>query len=76
MSKFNLEYIARRRKELKLSSGEMAEKLGFSNGSVYWKYEHGVYKFNADKLPLLAQALNCNISHFFTLEFAKTESAS
>lgn len=74
MSDFNLEYIARRRKELKLSSTEMAKLLGFSNGSVYWKYEHGVYKFNADKLPLLAQALKCKISHFYTLRLAKTES--
>ncbi|MCR5440298.1 MAG: helix-turn-helix transcriptional regulator [Selenomonas sp.] len=74
MSGFNLDYIARRRKELKLSTEDMAKLLGYSNGSVYWKYEHGVYKFNADKLPLLASALKCRISHFYTLKLAKTES--
>lgn len=66
MSKFNLAYIANRRKELKLTSEDMAKALGFSNGSVYWKYEHGVYKLNADILPLLAKTLKCQISYFYT----------
>lgn len=66
MSRFNLNYIANRRKELKLTSEDMAKALGFSNGSVYWKYEHGVYKLNADVLPLLAKALKCKISYFYT----------
>lgn len=66
MSRFNLNYIAKRRKELKLTSEDMAKALGFSNGSVYWKYEHGVYKLNADVLPLLAKALKCKISYFYT----------
>ena len=66
MSRFNLNYIANRRKELKLTSEDMAKALGFSNGSVYWKYEHGVYKLNADVLPLLAKALKCKISCFYT----------
>ena len=74
MSCFNLSYIAERRKELGLSYKDMAKLLGFSNGSVYWKYEHGVYKFNADKLPMLAQVLKCHISHFYTFKLAKTES--
>lgn len=66
MSKFNLAYIANRRKELRLTSEDMAKALGFSNGSVYWKYEHGVYKLNADILPLLAKTLKCKISYFYT----------
>lgn len=66
VSRFNLNYIAKRRKELKLTSEDMAKALGFSNGSVYWKYEHGVYKLNADVLPLLAKALKCKISYFYT----------
>nr|DAN87557.1 MAG TPA: Helix-turn-helix XRE-family like protein [Caudoviricetes sp.] len=66
VSRFNLNYIANRRKELKLTSEDMAKALGFSNGSVYWKYEHGVYKLNADILPLLAKALKCKISYFYT----------
>lgn len=74
MSGFNLDFIAMRRKELRLSLEDMAKLLGFSNGSVYWKYERGVYKFNADMLPLLAKALQCSISRFYTLELAKIES--
>lgn len=73
MSEFNLTYIADRRKELKLTTDEMAKSLGFSNGSVYWKYEHGVYKFNADILPLLAKALRCRVSCFYTSRLAETE---
>ena len=73
MSEFNLAYIADRRKELRLTTDEMAKFLGFSNGSVYWKYEHGVYKFNADMLPSLAKALRCRVSRFYTSGLAKTE---
>lgn len=65
MSEFDLDYIADRRKELRLSPSEMADKLGFSNASVYWKYEHGVYKFKADVLPRLADALQCGIGRFY-----------
>lgn len=74
MSEFNLAFIASRRKELKLTSEEMAQALGFSNGSVYWKYEHGVYKFNADILPSLAKVLKCRISRFYAPKVAETES--
>lgn len=65
MGEFDLEYIASRRKELNISPSEMAEKLGFSNASVYWKYEHDVYKFKANVLPKLADALKCSINHFY-----------
>jgi transcriptional regulator with XRE-family HTH domain len=66
MSEFDLAYIANRRKELKLTCQEMAEKLGFKGHSVYWKYEHGDYKFKADMLPTLASALRCNVKNFYT----------
>jgi transcriptional regulator with XRE-family HTH domain len=65
MSHFNLDYIAKRRKELGLTIDDMATMMGFSNGSVYWKYEKGQYKLNAEKLPLLASALRCRISRFY-----------
>lgn len=74
MCGFNLTYIARRRKELRLTSSDMANMLGFSNASVYWKYEHGVYKFNAEVLPSLAKALRCSINCFYAQKLAKTES--
>lgn len=66
MSTLNLDYIKRRRNELGLSQAYMAQKLGFSNSSVYWKYERGIYKFNADILPALSKILDCNIKNFFT----------
>ena len=49
---------------LGLSQSYMADKLGFSNSSVYWKYERGIYKFNAEMLPALAKVLKCNIQNF------------
>lgn len=73
MKELDLDYIRERRKALKLSNGDMAEKLGFSNSSVYWKYENGVYKFNADVLPALAKALECDLDNFFKQKCAKTE---
>lgn len=51
----------------------MAELLGFSNASVYWKYETGDYKFKAEILPKLAEILKCNAQNFFTRSSAKTE---
>ncbi len=74
MSEFNLPFIASRRKELGLTLEDMAEAMGFSNSSVYWKYERGFYKFDASMLPALAKALKCRISRFYTQPLAKTES--
>lgn len=68
---FNLSFIKQRREELKLTHQEMAEKLGYKNGSTYLKYENGTYLFKADALPILARALNCEIKDFFTLNVAK-----
>ena len=66
MSTLNLDFIKSRRTELGLSQSYMADKLGFSNSSVYWKYERGIYKFNAEMLPALAKVLKCNSQNFFT----------
>lgn len=68
---FDLSYIKRKREELNLTHQEMAEKLGYKNGSTYLKYENGTYLFRADILPILAKALNCDISNFFTSNVAK-----
>lgn len=73
---FDLAYIVARRKELKLTIDDMAKALGFSNGSAYWKYEHGVYKFNADRLPKLAEILQCKIECFYADGISKTESSA
>lgn len=66
MAEFDLAYIAERRKALGLSCQKMAELMGFSGHSVYWKYEHGDYKFRADMLPTLATALRCNVKNFYS----------
>lgn len=71
---FNLAYIAARRKELRLTIYDMAKALGFSNGSVYWKYENGVYKLNAEILPKLAEILQCGIENFYAETLSETES--
>lgn len=62
---FDLAYIAKRREELGVSQASMAERMGFSNASVYLKYERGEYKFKAEMLPTLAKALNCEVENFF-----------
>ncbi len=61
----NLEYIAARRKELKLTQADMAEKLGMAGASDYNKYENGVYKLNAEMVPSVAKALDCPIEKNF-----------
>ena len=76
MMELNLAYISERRKELRLTLDEMAKALGFSNGSVYWKYENGVYKLNAEILPKLAEILQCGIDDFYTSILAETESSA
>lgn len=63
--KFSLEFIKNRRIELGLSTARVAQLAGFSNSSLYWKYENGVYKFNAETLPALAKALQCEPENFF-----------
>lgn len=73
MAEFDLTYIAERRKALGLTLNDMAKSLGFSSESTYWKYERGIYKFNADFLPKLATALQCSISQFYKTEIAEME---
>ncbi|SET95619.1 Helix-turn-helix [Salinibacillus kushneri] len=71
MQTLNLFYIKNRRKELGITLQEMADELGFKNSSTYLKYETGAYSFKADQLPVLADALNCNISDFFNQNVSK-----
>jgi len=69
---FNLAFIKNRRAELKLTNQDMAENLGYKNGSTYLKYENGTYLFKADILPDLASALNCEVTDFFAQDVAVT----
>lgn len=61
----NLEYIAQRRKELNLRQSDMAERLGMGGAPDYNKYENGVYKWNAEDMPMVAKALECPIERLF-----------
>lgn len=65
MENFNLEAIENRRINLGISRKSMAQMLNFSNESVYWKYEKGKYKFNAETLSRLAEILQCSPQDFF-----------
>lgn len=62
---FNLAYIAKRRKQQKITQQKMAEKLGFRQASTYLKYENGDYKIKAEMLPQLAEVLGCQVTKIF-----------
>lgn len=62
---FNLAYIAKRRKEQRVTQQEMAKKLGFRQASTYSKYENGDYKIKAEMLPQIADILRCQVTNFF-----------
>lgn len=68
----NLDFVADRRAKLNITMQEMAVKLGFKNASTYLQYERGNYRFRADQLPELADALHCAIEDFFTRNVAKS----
>lgn len=73
MNKLNLTFIKSMRKKRGLTLQVMAEYLGFSNSSVYYKYENGTYSFKAEILPALAKILQCSINDFFNENSSKTE---
>ncbi len=61
----NYAFLRERRKELKLTQEEIAEKLNICNGSQYSKIERGEYRLRAEWLPMLAKILKCSMSKFF-----------
>lgn len=71
MDTLDLAFIKERRKRFGIPMREMAEHMHMSNASEYMKYENGTYAFKAKQLPLLAEALNCEISDFFTQNVAE-----
>lgn len=73
MISLNLSFIKARRKELGFTLLDMANILGFKNGSTYLKYENGLYSFKAEHLPVLAKKLRCSMEDFFAENIAKTE---
>ena len=61
----NLDYIVRRRKALGFTQSDMANKLRMNSAPAYNKYEKGIYKFNAEIIPLLAETLQCEFKDIF-----------
>jgi len=61
----NLDLIRRKREEHKLTQKDLSEALGFKHPSSYLRREKGRAYFKANHLPILAQALKCNISELF-----------
>lgn len=61
----NLSYISDRRKELNLTQADMAARLQMNGAPSYNKYENGRYKWNAEDIPKLANALDCPIERLF-----------
>ena len=65
MTKFNLDFIKNRRKQLGLSASSVSEMPGFKNSPAYWKHENGVHKFKAETITLLDKTLQCKPQNFF-----------
>ena len=61
----DLDFIRNRRKELGITLLDMAEACGLKNAGNYYKYEVGIYKFDAEMLPVLAKKLKCGMGKFF-----------
>lgn len=63
--KINLDLIKKLRKKKGYNIDQMAEVLGLTNGSMYWKRENGNYKFKAEELMKLANVLNVSMNDLF-----------
>lgn len=53
------------REKLNMTQQELAEKIGLTTGEAICQYESEKRIPSADKIPLLAEALNCEISDLF-----------
>lgn len=72
MTAINLVAIKKRRKEMRVTLQEMATELGFKNASNYYKYEKGIYKFDAQHIPAILKKLKLKHNDiFFSSDFAK-----
>lgn len=72
--KLNLPIIKEKRKAKGFNIDKMAELLGLTNGSMYWKRENGDYKFKAEEVMMLSSILEIPIENLFLSdEYSKTE---
>ena len=63
--KLDLNLIRAKRLEKNISLVEMAERVGMTSNSQYYKYEAGIYKFNANTVPKVAEALGMKIEDLY-----------
>lgn len=71
MSKFYLERMVQRRKELNLTQSELAESSGVSL-SIIKQLEAGNSKTSEEKFTLLEDALNCEAGYLYDPDFRNT----
>jgi len=53
------------REKNNMTQQELAEKIGLTTGEAISQYESGKRNPSSDKIPLLAEALNCKIKDLF-----------
>ncbi len=61
-------FLSTRRKELKLTQPQVAEKAGLSNYTVLQGYENGRHEPTVSVAIRLAQALNSTVEDLFVLD--------
>jgi len=70
----NLDIIKKNRTKKGYSIDDMAEKLGLTNGSMYWKRENGDYKFKAEEVMKISLLLEIPFENLFLTEgYSKIE---
>lgn len=69
----NLKLIKQKREDKKLTLEEMANILGLSGKSDYFKRENGDTKFKSTELPILSAELGIPLTSFFSPNVEKIE---
>jgi transcriptional regulator with XRE-family HTH domain len=69
MTKVDLAKIKKLRKQMKLTQGEMADKLGLTSGKLYHDREVGRVYFSADEVAQLAIVLGVAIETLYAENF-------
>ena len=61
----NLDFVKKKRKELRYTNAEMAKALGLSSPDKYYRRENGEYSFKVTELPALSEKLKEPMENFF-----------
>ncbi|MGJ3734829.1 helix-turn-helix domain-containing protein [Lactiplantibacillus plantarum] len=73
MQELDLKRVKFLREEKGYSQQQMAIMLGMKDKSNYNRYEKGVYAFNADFVPKLADVLGVSMDSLFTHKVTNLE---